>query len=138
MTYETETCFGDKTEDKGKIYFHRTLKGMRNILTRIGHDDPSLTLACCWRCYPKRENRTVAEIHYALEVLSVDIVAHEATHACLHRMRLVGAKDEDWVEEETATISGLLTEYAYRAWQKVKRLEKSTKPMKSKRTKINV
>lgn len=126
MTYETETCFGDRTTHRVKIYFHRYLKGMRNVLTRQGHDSGD-TLACCRTLYPDQGADCVAEIHYALDELNINTIAHEAAHACLHRMRLIGAKDKEWAEEETATCIGILTEYAFRAWQKVKRMEEKAK-----------
>ncbi len=138
MTYETETNFGDRTTHRVKIYFHRHLKGMRNVLTRrLGHPDSSDTLACCWQVFPEQGSDYIAEIHYALDELDIDTIAHEAAHACLHRMRLIGAKDPEWNEEETATCIGILTEYAFRAWQKVKRMEEKAKNGKATKVKFN-
>lgn len=121
VTYHACTPFHSTTHHKCCFVFHASLKGMRSCLTRLGHKDSSDTLACCWQS-GKFDGEIVAEIHYALDVLTLEILAHECVHAASHRVKLVGSADVDWNEEELADNAGRLTKYAHSAWQKIKRL----------------
>lgn len=56
-----------------------------------------------------------------MEYLTPGILAHEAVHACLSRLFFIGSNDKDWNEEELASTVEYVTDFAFKAWQRVKR-----------------
>lgn len=94
------------------VVFHRTTRGMRRELAKKHrHPDPSKTNACCWqtgRVELTKQGWTIAEMHFSLETIDDETIAHECVHAALHRVRIMSYTKDDWNEEELAYNVGYL------------------------------
>ncbi len=108
-----ELKFRDNSSHVCNVTFHRTLVGMRNLLTKRGHKDSSHTNACCWQTGKvelTKHGWVIAEMHFAMGSISDETIVHECVHAALHRVRLMSYTDDDWNEEELAETCGRLVE----------------------------
>lgn len=103
------------------VYFHRTRRGMRSLLTKNGHKHSHYTAACCWQT-GNFDGACVGEIHLPLEGLRPLDIIHESVHAALHRCKLIGSLDKDWNEESVAYDTANVACSIMALWRGIKRL----------------
>lgn len=121
-----EVKFRNNSSHVCNVTFHRTRTGMRNLLTKLGHKDSSHTNACCWQTGKvelTKRGWVIAEMHFALDSISDETIAHECVHAALHRVRIMSYTDDDWNEEELAETTGRLFEQIKELHAKIKSLK---------------
>lgn len=105
--------FSNNSTHSVQVVLHKTTNGMRRTLKRIGHKDPSRTLAACWqpdRMIRDGDNIVVAEIHLCVPHLNRENIIHESSHAAFHRATLAGIPMTDdnfqeWVADDTGRLS---------------------------------
>lgn len=96
------------------VQLHSSRAIMRGILTKIGHKDSSNTNAACWQPQKAIEDSCISEIHLCRDHLSLSTIVHEACHAALHRVHIIGvaAGDKDWQEficdDTGAIVEGII------------------------------
>lgn len=91
------------------VQLHSSRAAMRGILTKLGHKDSSDTNAACWQPQKAIADSCIAEIHLCRDHLFLSTIVHEATHAALHRVHIIGVMpgDKDYQEficDDTGTI----------------------------------
>jgi hypothetical protein len=95
------------------VALHHDLRTMRRFCKSKGYSADG-ALACCWQPKNLTESQCVAEIHYARDRLTVDIMAHEAVHAAFSRAVLLGIPfDNEEFQEQLAQDAGILVEAIY-------------------------
>ena len=120
MIYVADVSFGPNTEHKVRFHFHRTAKGMRTALRRMDNDDYRTTVGCCLNPV-EFDGSLVSDVHYALDELVLDTLAHECLHAAMRRGHFLGVKDQDKYEESLAEDVGYLTHQAWLVWKTIQR-----------------
>lgn len=98
------------------VVVHTSAKTMRACLTRRGHKDSSTTEACCWQGYKPHKDGCIAEIHFATDLLTLDAIAHESSHAAWWRTVIIGMQKEDerfeeWVADDTGRLTDAILAY---------------------------
>ena len=93
------------------VVVHGSLSSMRRLLKKHGHITWKTTVACCWQSNRIPKDGIFAEIHFCPEHLTLENIAHESSHAALHRAVLIGlAFTDDDFQEYVATDTGVLTD----------------------------
>lgn len=96
------------TSHVAMVCFHRTSRGMRSRLTRLGYKHSPRADAVCWQAR-RFDGKVVAEIHLSMEDCSLHNIVHESVHAAWHRLFILGTKDDDWNQETMAEDTARLT-----------------------------
>jgi hypothetical protein len=99
---------------------HENAADMRAALKRIGHKNPSKTLAACWQLSRITKgsdgNLLIAEIHFCKEHLDTETILHESVHAAWHRATISGIpltheKFEEWVATDSGVLAVLISNW---------------------------
>jgi hypothetical protein len=93
------------------VTVHPNLRTFRRVTRKEGNQNAHQSEACCYQhnCLTYADRR-IAHLHFCRERLNPEVIAHEATHAAHHRMRILGipASHPEY-EEQLATMVGDLT-----------------------------
>jgi hypothetical protein len=94
---------------------------MRYYLKKHGDKDSHDTLACCWQPQNFLEVGCIAELHFCLEHLSHEIIAHECVHAAWHRSVILGyPRDHEELQEMLAEGTGVIVSRVNEELKKLK------------------
>lgn len=96
---------------KVSVVLHRKRRHLRNLRRYKGQNDVSDAYAFCWQGNRPTKDHVVAEVHLAIDFLTVEYISHESAHAAVHRANLLGLKlgTNEW-EEQVATDTGIITQ----------------------------
>lgn len=98
------------SEHFADIFLHRSVAALRRLRNYKSQTNVSDAEAFAWLVYVWRKNGTIAELHFARDMLSYEHIFHECTHACHHRLTRwlgIAAKDPQF-DEEMASSAGQL------------------------------